>query len=137
MTVSIPLLAYSLSDAFPELGFHVDKFGKPVRSAGYVSWESKAAAYAHRGPHLLLFSHEFIEVRGIASGELVQVIEGTDVRLLHSGLTEPDMLVVAMTGTIEDVGGLSENIVELTQTAALNDRAPMERVEQLWDEWDM
>jgi RHO1 GDP-GTP exchange protein 1/2 len=137
MMVSIPLLANSLSDTFSELGCYIDKYGKPARSAGFISWECKATAYAHRGPHVLLFSPEFIEVRSIASGELVQVIEGADVRLLHTGFTQQDMLVVAMTGTIENEEGLSEKIVELTRTTALDTRAPVVRVEQLWDEWDM
>jgi RHO1 GDP-GTP exchange protein 1/2 len=135
--VSVPLLASSLFDPFSELGFYVDKFGKPTRSAGYISWECKATAYAYRGPHVFLFSPGYIELRSIASGELVQVIEGTDVRLLHTGLTEQDMLVAAMTGTVEDGEGLSEKIVELTQTAALDTQTPIVRVEQLWDEWDM
>jgi hypothetical protein len=52
-------------------------------------------------------------------------------------LTEQDMFVVAMTGTINDGEGLSEKIAELTQTAALDTRTPIVRVEQLWDEWDM
>lgn len=137
MTVSIPPFANSLSDAFSGLGCYVDKYGKPARSAGFISWESKATAYAHRGPHILLFSSGFIEVRNITSGELVQVIEATDMRLLHTGLTEQDMLVVAMTGTIEDGEGLSEKVAELTQTTAIDTRAPMVRVEQMWDEWDV
>jgi len=85
----------------------------------------------------LLFSPGFIEVRTVASGGLVQVIEGNDVRLLHSGLTETDMLVAGMTGDVEDASGLSEKLVELVQTTAIDVRAPIVRTEQLWDEWDM
>lgn len=115
----------------------MDSHGKPARSAGYISWECKATAYAHRGPHLLLFSPRFIEVRGLASGKLVQVIEGKDVRLVHSGLTKEDMLVAAMTGDIEDENGLSEKVQELVQTTAIDAQELMGRVEQQWDEWDV
>jgi hypothetical protein len=85
----------------------------------------------------LLFSPKFIEVRSIASGKLVQVIEGKDVRLVHSGLTEEDMLVAAMTGDIEDENGLSEKVLELVPTAAIDAQEAIGRVEQYWDEWDV
>jgi hypothetical protein len=122
---------------FVDFGCYMDSHGKPARSAGYISWECKATAYAHRGPHLLLFSPRFIEVRGLASGKLVQVIEGKDVRLVHSGLTKEDMLVAAMTGDIEDENGLSEKVQELVQTTAIDAQELMGRVEQQWDEWDV
>jgi hypothetical protein len=138
MMVSIFLLAYSFSDFFPlEFGCYTDRHGTPARSAGYIPWECKATTYAHRGPHLLLFSPEFIEVRTIDSGKLVQVIEGNDVRLVHSGMTEEDMLVAVMTGDIEDKNGLSEKVVELVPTTAINVHERMGRVEQYWDEWDV
>jgi hypothetical protein len=85
----------------------------------------------------LLFSPKFIEVRSIASGKLVQVIEGGGVRLVHSGLTEEDMLVAAMTGDVEDESGLSEKVLELVQTSAIDTQELMGRVEQHWDEWDV
>jgi hypothetical protein len=143
MTVSIYLLAHSFSNFhllfiyFSEFGCYTDSHGIPVRSAGYISWECRATAYAHRGAHLLLFSPKFIEVRSIASGKLVQVIEGEDVRLVHSGLTEEDMLVAAMTGDIEDENGLSEKVLELVPTAAIDAQEVVGRVEQYWDEWDV
>jgi len=122
---------------YDEFGCYVDNRGQPVRSAGYIPWESKATAYAHRGPHVLLFSPKFIEVRTIASGKLVQVIEGGDVRLLHSGLTGEDMLVAAMTGDVEDENGISEKVLELVPTIAIDIQGPRVRAEQHWDEWDM
>ncbi|KAF8501651.1 hypothetical protein F5888DRAFT_1898003 [Russula emetica] len=122
---------------YDEFGCYIDNHGIPVRSAGYISWECRATAYAHRGAHLLLFSPKFIEVRSIASGKLVQVIEGEDVRLVHSGLTEEDMLVAAMKGDIEDEKGLSEKVLELVPTAAIDAQELVGRVEQYWDEWDV
>jgi hypothetical protein len=122
---------------FIEFGCYTDKHGRPAHSAGYIPWECKATAYAHRGPHLLLFSPKFIEVRTIASGKLVQVIEGADVRLLHSGSTGEEMLVAAMTGDVDDENGLSERVLELVQTTAIDTQGPAVRVQQHWDEWDM
>lgn len=73
-------------------------------------------------------------MRCIASGKLIQVIEAKDVRLVHSGLTEEDMLVAAMTGDVDDESGLSEKVQELVQTTAIDAQG---RVEQQWDEWDV
>lgn len=122
---------------YDEFGCYVDKHGIPVRSAGYISWDCRATAYAHRGAHLLLFSSNSIEVRSMASGKLVQVVEGEDVRLVHSGLTEEGMLVAAMTGDVEDENGLSEKVLELVPTAAIDAQELVGRVEQYWDEWDV
>lgn len=85
----------------------------------------------------MLFSPNFIEVRTIDSGKLVQVMEGEDVRLVHSGLTDKDMLVTAMTGDVEDENGLSEKVVELVPTTAIDAQELKGRVEQYWDEWDV
>lgn len=85
----------------------------------------------------MLFSPKFIEVRSLASGKLVQVIEGGDIRLVHSGLREEDMLVAAMTGDVEDESGLSEKVLELVQTTAIDTQELMGRVEQHWDDWDV
>ena len=49
---------------------------------------------------------------------------------LHSDLMEVDMLVVAMTGDVEDENGLSEKILELVPTAAIDTQEVMEHVEQ-------
>ena len=65
------------------------------------------------------------------------MIEANDVRLLHSGLTEEDMLVVAMTGDVDDESGLSEKVLELVQTSAIDIQESAVRVQQHWDEWDM
>jgi len=60
------------------------------------------------------------------------------VRLLHYGLTEEDMLVAAMTGDVDDESGLSEKILELVQTTAIDDtQESAVRVQEHWEEWDM
>ena len=119
------------------MGCYVDKYGTPSRSSGYVRWETKAAAYAQRGAHLLLFSPAFVEVRQVATGRLVQVIEGQDVRLLHAGLAEKDALLVGWTGEHAGQAGASERIVELVQTAEIAPATPSSAVQGVWDEWDM
>ncbi|KAI0001432.1 CNH domain-containing protein [Russula compacta] len=81
---------------YEDFGCFVNKSGKPARSSYYVEWERRASAHTRHGPHLLLFSPGYIEMR-----------------LLRSGLIERVMLVAAMAGGTEDDGGRLEKLVEL------------------------
>ena len=100
---------------FPDLGCLVDEGGKPARSDYYIEWERKATAFARSGPHLLLFSPGYIEVRNVESGklELVKMVGVNELRPLRSGLTEGRLLVGVMTGGSEDDGSRTERLVEL------------------------
>ena len=121
------------------LGCYITKRGVPSRSAGFIRWETPATSYASRGNHLLLFSTLFIEVRDLSTGRIVQVIEGTNIRLLHAGgptYGEDEAILVAMKGTKDDKNGTSERIVELLQTSPISS-TPAAPVPALWDEWDI
>lgn len=97
-------------------------------------------SFAHRGNHVLLFSPDFVEVRNINTGRLVQVIEGTDQRLLHCGQEEDarNSILIAMKGSKDDQDGVSDKITELVETVEIatpsTATAPQEHI---WDEWDM
>ncbi|KAL6307423.1 hypothetical protein BKA93DRAFT_815806 [Sparassis latifolia] len=116
---------------FDELGCYVDKHGIPCRKYGYLRWESKATSYAHRGRHLLLFCSKFIEVRTVDKGKLVQVIEGEDVRLVHTGLLPEDKTTLfAMKGR-DHRGAVVDKLVELVETSPLISERPLEN----WDDF--
>ncbi|KAF7799770.1 hypothetical protein EIP86_011012 [Pleurotus ostreatoroseus] len=119
---------------YDELGCFINRHGVPSRSAGYVRWESKATSVAHRGEHVLLFSSEFIEIRTVASGKLVQVIEGQDIRLVHASERS---ILVAMQGEDKHVAGTVDKLVELVETAELGAQRHDTNLSGLWDEWDM
>ncbi|OCH94369.1 hypothetical protein OBBRIDRAFT_141319 [Obba rivulosa] len=120
---------------YDELGCYIDRKGVPTRSSGYLRWESKAIAYAHRGEHLLLFSSEFIEIRTVETGKLVQVIEAADVRLLYRGLLPSEKTVLVGMKGKQDRGGIVDKLAELLETAELlTPRTASMPV--LWDEWD-
>ena len=123
---------------------YISKHGEPSRSAAYIRWECPAISYARRGPHVLLFSPSFIEIRAIQSGRLVQVIEGREIRLLQRGLggdEESDMLIIGKRGEIEDRAGLSEGLFEMVQTAEIGrpvaEVMSRENSRAMWEEWDM
>lgn len=92
------------------------------------------------GAHVLLFSPEFIEIRNVATGRLVQVIEGEDIRLLYTGFKTGDRTVlVGMKGDKDDKDGQSYKIVDLVETQEI--QTPTTSMnpssEGIWDMWDM
>ncbi|KAF8501650.1 CNH domain-containing protein [Russula emetica] len=97
---------------YNDLGCLVNQAGQPADSNYYIEWERKATAFARRGPHLLLFSPGYIEVRNIDTGKLVRMVEANELRLLCSGLTDWLTLVAAVT-TRDSDGGHTEKVVEL------------------------
>jgi len=121
---------------YEEFGCYITKHGAPTRSCGFVRWETKATSFAARGPHILLFSPEFIEVREVLSSRLMQVIEGHDIRLLHTGPPDGGPVLLALRGEKNDADGMSDRLAELVETVDLT--TPVARDNRgLWDEWDM
>ncbi|KAG6889289.1 hypothetical protein C0992_005705 [Termitomyces sp. T32_za158] len=113
----------------------VTRKGKPS-SGKFIKWERKAASFASRNDHVFLFSPQFIEIRNVTSGVILQVIEGANIRLLHMGRLNEKPLV-AMKGNKEDQDGTSEKIVELEETTELSIATPVSASPNAWDEWDM
>lgn len=119
------------------MGCYISKHGAPTRSSGYLKWESVATSYAHHGPHFLLFSPQFIEIRNTITGRLVQVIETVDARLLHYGSrgNTYSTILAAIKGDKEDKDGNSDKIIELVETSEITSTPTT--VPAMWDEWDM
>jgi len=122
---------------YEEYGCYITKFGPPSRDCRYIKWESKAISYAYRDGHILLISPEFIEIRNVTTGRIVQVIEGDDIRLLssdpHTGKSDP--VLVAMRGEYQDQYSVSQKIVELNVTEEIV-HTPASEADR-WVEWDM
>lgn len=78
-------------------------------------------------------------MRNVNTGRLVQVVEATDLRLLHCGPREgtSDTILVAMKGDHDDKEGISDKIVELVETSEITPTPATAGAESLWDEWDM
>ncbi|KAJ7593119.1 hypothetical protein C8J56DRAFT_930435 [Mycena floridula] len=122
------------------LGCFITKHGSPSRSCGFIKWENKAVSYTSRGGNLLLFSPQFIEIRDVMTGRLVQTIEGNDLRLLYSpsnAATSDNRILVAMRGDRDQKDGNSDKIVELIETSEIPATAAPVSAAALWDEWDM
>jgi len=123
------------------MGCYITKHGVPSRSSGYIRWETKATSYAHCGVLVLLFSPEFVEIRNVDTGRLVQVIEANDIRLLHSGVREgaDRTILISMRDKHDNKDGAGEKIAEFLETSYLS--TPATAIEEplwdMWEEWDM
>ncbi|KAG1561222.1 hypothetical protein G6F49_002009 [Rhizopus delemar] len=73
---------------YNELAFYIDKKGKRVRKDWCISWEGSPTAFSFRFPYVVAFNTNFIEVRHIDTGDLLQVIPGNNIRCLHPDSTD-------------------------------------------------
>ncbi|KAI9475761.1 MAG: CNH domain-containing protein [Benjaminiella poitrasii] len=76
------LLCYS------ELAFYIDKKGKRVRKNWSIAWEGNPTAFAFRFPYVAAFNSNFIEVRHMDTGDMLQVIPGNNIRCLRPDSTD-------------------------------------------------
>ncbi|KAH0833307.1 hypothetical protein J3R83DRAFT_12372 [Lanmaoa asiatica] len=133
--------ATELMVIYDTMGCYITKYGQPTRDSAFIRWEIKATSFVHRPPNVLLFSPEFVEIRDAQTGLLKQVIEAIDIRLLIQAPLLPGSLFVAMRGHKDDEDGLSDQIVELVETAEITPKTPIAgpftATEGMWDEWDM
>ena len=111
-----------------DAGYYITPEGKPARLCGYLRWETRATSYAQCKKHLLLFSPQFIEIRAVRTGKLVQVIKGQDIRLLHSG---EDTVLVAMKKKVrvngQRLGEVEDVLIELIPTQGIEATPPKHR----------
>ncbi|KAF8627002.1 hypothetical protein AX15_004586 [Amanita polypyramis BW_CC] len=132
---------------YDTLGCYITKHGIPGRSGGFLKWETQAQSFAYRGCHLLLFSSDFIEIRDIRSGRLIQVIEGDEIRLLYfnASVGNNDPIIIGMKGR-NDKEGVTDKLVELAETVELKPSSTIRSTISipvtsttavLWDEWDL
>jgi hypothetical protein len=90
-----------------------------------------------------LVSSQFIEIRNITTGRIVQVIEGVDTRLLYSGFStddKGDRILVAMRGDKRGKDGShADRLLELIETVEYVPQTPGIGTPSadMWEEWDM
>lgn len=105
------------------LGCYLTANGEPThgqqrRESFYFRWESKATSYASCGPYLFLFSPNYIEIRTINEGRLVEVFKGENIRLVHADSGDQGILVAK-----KGHDGV-EVLVELLRTKGHRDTCP-------------
>ncbi|KAG6897818.1 hypothetical protein C0992_010622 [Termitomyces sp. T32_za158] len=83
-----PMAIYRIHNEFllcyDEFAFYVNKNGRQSRREFMVHWEGNPTGFALHEPYVLAFEPSFVEVRHIETGQLSQVIQGANLRLLFA-----------------------------------------------------
>ncbi|KAI5892712.1 uncharacterized protein SCHCODRAFT_02501635 [Schizophyllum commune H4-8] len=135
----VPCGSSELLVVYDTLGCYITRHGEPARKSGFIRWETPATSFAARGEHVLLFSHNFIEVRNKGTGKLVQTIEGAGMRMLYApSVGEKEPILVAMRGDRKASDSMDDKIVELVETAELSASTTSPPPSAaMWEDWDL
>ncbi|GFN17907.1 RHO1 GDP-GTP exchange protein 2 [Aspergillus tubingensis] len=73
---------------YSDFSFFVNRNGWRARPDWKISWEGNPNAFALSYPYILAFEPNFIEIRHIETSELVHIMTGKNIRMLHSSTRE-------------------------------------------------
>ncbi|KAF9507500.1 hypothetical protein BS47DRAFT_1366615 [Hydnum rufescens UP504] len=103
---------------YESFGCYLTKYGVPTRKCGMS----------------FLLGQTSIEVRVAATGQLLHIIQGNEIRLVQKILLGSGPTLFARRGQKDDVDGLSDELLELLETSPVV--APPMDSSILWEEWD-
>ncbi|EAW12770.1 putative Rho guanyl nucleotide exchange factor (Rom2) [Aspergillus clavatus NRRL 1] len=73
---------------YSDFSFFVNRNGWRARPDWKISWEGNPNAFALSYPYILAFEPNFIEIRHIETSELIHIMTGKNIRMLHSSTRE-------------------------------------------------
>ncbi|KAH8423462.1 putative Rho guanyl nucleotide exchange factor (Rom2) [Aspergillus melleus] len=73
---------------YSDFSFFVNRNGWRARPDWRISWEGNPNAFALSDPYILAFEPNFIEIRHIETSELINIMTGKNIRMLHSSTRE-------------------------------------------------
>ncbi|KAK2796516.1 hypothetical protein FQN50_009529 [Emmonsiellopsis sp. PD_5] len=73
---------------YSDFSFFVNRNGWRAQPDWRITWEGNPTAFALSYPYILAFESSFIEIRNIESSELIHVMTGRNIRMLHSSTRE-------------------------------------------------
>jgi RHO1 GDP-GTP exchange protein 1/2 len=73
---------------YSDFSFFVNRNGWRARPDWKISWEGTPNAFALSYPYILAFEPNFIEIRHIETSELIHIMTGKNIRMLHSSTRE-------------------------------------------------
>ncbi|KAH3685785.1 hypothetical protein WICPIJ_003248 [Wickerhamomyces pijperi] len=86
--LAIHRIATNFLLSYSDFSFYINKNGWRTRSDWIINWEGMPQNFSLWYPYLLAFEPNFIEIRNVDNGELLRVILGENIRLLHTGSQE-------------------------------------------------
>ncbi|KAF9962840.1 RHO1 GDP-GTP exchange protein 2, partial [Modicella reniformis] len=81
---------------YEEFSFYVDKTGRRARNGWIIHWEGVPTFCALSLPYVIAFDPSFIEIRHVETGDLVQIIQGNNIRCLYHVVNQPGAIHVVM-----------------------------------------
>ncbi|KAF8749120.1 CNH protein [Rhizoctonia solani] len=79
------LLCYTV-----EFAFYVYETGRRSKNNTIIRWEGAPTTFALQYPYIMAFDPMFVEIRHVKNGSLVQIIRGSNIRLLYADIQSPD-----------------------------------------------
>lgn len=73
---------------YSDFSFFVNRNGWRARPDWKISWEGNPNAFALSYPYILAFEPNFIEIRHVETSELIHIMTGRNIRMLHSSTRE-------------------------------------------------
>jgi len=73
---------------YSDFSFFVNRNGWRARQDWKIQWEGTPQAFALNYPYILAFEPNFIEIRHLETSELIHVMTGKNIRMLHSSTRE-------------------------------------------------
>jgi hypothetical protein len=73
---------------YSDFSFFVNRNGWRARPDWKIEWEGTPQAFALSYPYMLAFEPTFIEIRHVETSELIHVMTGKNVRMLHASTRE-------------------------------------------------
>lgn len=101
---------------YEEFSFYVDKTGRRARNGWIIHWEGVPTFCALSLPYIIAFDPSFIEIRHVETGDLVQIIQGNNIRCLYHVVNQPGAIHVVMT----DEEGDFQTIAQLCRESQIS-----------------
>jgi len=95
---------------YDELGAICEKHGEYSRDVS-IEWEGKPDSFVLYHPYILAFDPRFIEVRLAATGELIQIIAGNNIKCLTDSVTMNLPSGAGGVETLKDKNGRSDSLL--------------------------
>lgn len=73
---------------YSDFSFFVNRNGWRARPDWKISWEGTPNAFALSYPYILAFEPNFLEIRHVETSELIHIMTGKNIRMLHSSTRE-------------------------------------------------
>jgi hypothetical protein len=73
---------------YSDFSFFVNRNGWRARPDWKITWEGNPTDFALSYPYILAFEQSFLEIRHVESAELIHIMTGKNIRMLHSSTRE-------------------------------------------------